>query len=129
MVKACVLGAALTAFLTAVFAQPSHSETPSASAGGITYFRVPEFFVPLLIDAKGRIDNRDYNLDCLQFTLGRQRGLDGYFVLVNHTDAWLRANGYLEEGQSYRGGHAYCGLDVSFQYDASGQFQKLVFVK
>jgi hypothetical protein len=103
MRKALVLGAALLVFASA-FSRPSHSEDafPSALRGKAESFRLPEFFLPLLVDAKTRIDTADYNLKCLQFTLGRE--LDGYFVLVNHTNEWLRANGYLEEGQSYRGG-------------------------
>lgn len=89
------------------------------------FFRLPGFFVPLLVDAKSRVDTGNYNLKCLQFTLGRHP--DGYFVLVNHTNEWLRANGYQEEGQSYRGGHSYCGPDVSFEYDRSGNFVEKVY--
>lgn len=92
-----------------------------------TPLKLSPFFVSLLVDAESRIQAADYNFECLQFTVGRRS--DGYFVGVNHSDDWLRANGYLDEGQSYRGGHSYCGRDVVFWYDNSGTFQKRVYVK
>ncbi len=95
---------------------------------------VPAPLLPLLLDAEARIaSNSEYDISCLQFSIGFQQAeedddFEGYFVLVSHSEAWLRSNGYTSEADGeYEGGMSYCGADVSFRYDRSGHFVEKVY--
>ena len=94
---------------------------------------VPAPLFPLIRDAEARIaSDPAYDLACLEFQVGyHETDEDGdgdeYFVLVSHSEAWLRANGHFSEANGeYRGGLNYCGSDVSFEYSRTGQFLRKV---
>ena len=95
---------------------------------------IPAPLLPLLLDAEDRIAKDPlYDLSCLQFRIGYRQAeedddFEGYFVLVSHSEVWLRSNGHKAEADGeYRGGLSYCGSDVSFRYDRSGKFVEKVY--
>lgn len=95
---------------------------------------VPAALLPVLLDAEGRIANDSmYDLSCLQLSIGYRQAeedddFEGYIVLVSHSETWLRSNGYTAEADGeYEGGLSYCGSDVAFRYDRSGQFMEKVY--
>lgn len=90
---------------------------------------VPTFALPLINDAASRIKaDPNYDLSCFEFTFGSDDEDDEYFVLVSHSESWLRANNKIVGPRhEYEGGFSYCGSDVSFRYNRSGQLLERVY--